>query len=163
MEKITPLSYFTQLNLVYARWDSYQPRVKWLFTPWYLFLVWHIRKTDGFLGLYRGLGARLCSGIVSTVVTNHASWVCASSIVRHQNHLDETKIECIYCGLTCTISVERIYLENGRFKKVKIGHCWNCTSPSTPPACDCITSWWFPCKIVVLKNMSTKKKTTKKH
>ena len=47
----------------------------------WLFLVWHIRKTDGFLGLYRGLGARLCSGVVSAVVTNNASSVCSSIII----------------------------------------------------------------------------------
>lgn len=34
----------------------------------YLFVVKHIYKTDGFLGLYRGVGPRILSGFVGNYV-----------------------------------------------------------------------------------------------
>lgn len=37
--------------------------------------VGHIKRTDGFLGLYRGLTPRLFSAILSTVVTNAVNTV----------------------------------------------------------------------------------------
>jgi len=37
--------------------------------------VGHIRRTDGFLGLYRGLTPRLLSAVISTVVTNAVNTV----------------------------------------------------------------------------------------
>ena len=41
---------------------------------WY-FVVGFIKEKDGFLGLYRGLGARLVSGVVANLVSNAVSAV----------------------------------------------------------------------------------------
>jgi len=43
-------------------------------------VVGHIKRTDGFLGLYRGLTPRLFSAIVSTLVANAVNTV---SITNH--------------------------------------------------------------------------------
>ena len=39
------------------------------------YAVGHIRRTDGFLGLYRGLTPRLFSAVISTLVTNAVNTV----------------------------------------------------------------------------------------
>ena len=61
----------------------------------WLFSVWHIRKTDGWLGLYRGLGARLCSGAISAAVTNYVSPVCLFSMVT--NRAEGISVKTILC------------------------------------------------------------------
>ena len=42
---------------------------------WCVFAVGHIRKQDGFFGMYRGLGARLAGGMLGTYVTGAVSTV----------------------------------------------------------------------------------------
>ena len=51
--------------------------------------VGHIRKTDGFFGMYRGLGARLTGGIVGSFVTNYVSMVSALKYYWHDLIEDE--------------------------------------------------------------------------
>lgn len=47
---------------------------------WYFVTVGHIKEKDGFLGLYRGLGARLFGSVVLNVVTGQAACVSSKAL-----------------------------------------------------------------------------------
>ena len=45
----------------------------------YYFTVGHVRRTDGFLGMYRGCGSRILAGFVASTVSGHVSTVSSKT------------------------------------------------------------------------------------
>ena len=57
-----------------------------------LFTVGHIKRTDGFLGMYRGISARLLGGFVGSMVSTSISQVSREADITIKQKKDGYKL-----------------------------------------------------------------------